>query len=138
MKVPFVALLAAALACHSFCAAAMQLSGAKSEVFRLPHHPMQDIKGDMADAHSGCMHVLYRLSVCSCHRLHYCHTVHCEAISAWPLQESVVVEFFEESLCPFCASFSTKILGPLLNSNLTPYIDFNLVPYGNAKQTSKV
>lgn len=65
-------------------------------------------------------------------------TMQCRGICAWPLQESVVVEFFEESLCPFCASFSTKILGPLLSSNLTPYIDFNLVPYGNAKQTSKV
>ena len=53
-------------------------------------------------------------------------------------QESVLVEFFEEALCPFCASFSTKILGPLLRSDLAPYIDFNLVPYGNAKQTSKV
>ena len=50
----------------------------------------------------------------------------------------MLVEFFEEALCPFCAQFSTKILGPLLRSNLTPYIDFNLVPYGNAKETSKV
>jgi interferon gamma-inducible protein 30 len=53
------------------------------------------------------------------------------------VQESVLVEFFEEALCPYCAQFSTKILGPLLRSNLTPYIDFNLVPYGNAKKTSK-
>ena len=60
------------------------------------------------------------------------------AMCAQNVQESVLVEFFEEALCPFCAQFSTKILGPLLRSNLTPYIDFNLVPYGNAKETSKV
>ena len=40
--------------------------------------------------------------------------------------------------CAQCAQFSTKVLGPLLRSNLSQYIEFNLVPYGNAKQTSKV
>ena len=30
------------------------------------------------------------------------------------------------------------MLGPLLRSNLSQYIEFNLVPYGNAKQTPKV
>ncbi len=61
-----------------------------------------------------------------------------QQISPVFLQESVLVEFFEESLCPYCAQFSTKVLGPLLSSNLTPFIDFQLVPYGNAKQTSQV
>ena len=73
-----------------------------------------------------------------CYKLCYHHLMHAANISKVVLQESVLVEFFEESLCPYCAQFSTKVLGPLLSSNLTPFIDFQLVPYGNAKQTSQV
>jgi interferon gamma-inducible protein 30 len=49
----------------------------------------------------------------------------------------VAVDFYEESLCPFCAKFTTDIAAPLFENGLSEVIDFRLIPYGNAKNTSQ-
>lgn len=54
------------------------------------------------------------------------------------MQDKVSVGFYEESLCPYCAQFTTKVAAPLFENGLSDYIDFDLVPYGNAKNTSEV
>ncbi|KAK9917853.1 hypothetical protein WJX75_008965 [Coccomyxa subellipsoidea] len=52
-------------------------------------------------------------------------------------QDKVTVGFYEESLCPYCAQFTTKVAAPLFENGLSDYIEFDLVPYGNAKNTSE-
>ncbi len=54
------------------------------------------------------------------------------------MQDKVAVGFYEESLCPYCAQFTTKVAAPLFENDLSDYIDFDLIPYGNAKNTSEV
>lgn len=49
----------------------------------------------------------------------------------------MTVGFYEESLCPYCAEFTTKVAAPLFENGLSDYIEFDLVPYGNAKNTSE-
>lgn len=52
-------------------------------------------------------------------------------------KDKVAVGFYEESLCPYCAQFTTKVAAPLFDNGLSDYIDFDFIPYGNAKNTSE-
>lgn len=47
--------------------------------------------------------------------------------------DKVSLDFYYESLCPFCARFITKFLVKLFDSDLISIVDLHLSPWGNAK-----
>ena len=49
-----------------------------------------------------------------------------------PTPEKVSVEFYEESLCPYCAAFIKGALKEFVESPLIEISDFRIIPYGNA------
>jgi hypothetical protein len=46
----------------------------------------------------------------------------------------VVVEFYGEAMCPYCARFTTDIVAPLFANNVSELMSFTFVPWGNARQ----
>lgn len=52
-------------------------------------------------------------------------------------QGNVAVEFYGESLCPYCAEFTTSVLAPLFQNGLYKHFNLTLAPYGNARNTSE-
>lgn len=45
----------------------------------------------------------------------------------------VLVELYEESLCPYCCNFVVNGLSKLFKDGLIDIVDLRLIPYGNAK-----
>ncbi|XP_074028210.1 gamma-interferon-inducible lysosomal thiol reductase-like protein isoform X1 [Leptinotarsa decemlineata] len=51
--------------------------------------------------------------------------------------ERLNVTVYYETLCPFAKKFIVEQLHPLLHSDLSPYIELELIPYGKAKTEKK-
>lgn len=46
---------------------------------------------------------------------------------------AVTVDFYGESLCPYCINFTLNVVEPLINSNVSQYFTLRYIPYGNAR-----